>query len=165
MWESRALLGGLRQLCLKSMHSIWQRLFFILKPSTSKCNGAIEEVIVKKTINHMQHQVRNSTTLAIHSSGVGSMQEHFKKSTNFGQSGIYPLNEVVLEVISVLGVLGHNLSRSYCFHVRLVTCCDLSTFLYYIEVFSINSSKLVGNFLEVYNFNWLSLKLNRLICN
>jgi hypothetical protein len=39
-----------------------------------------------KAINHMQHQVENITTLAIHRRGVRRMQEHFYKSTNFGQS-------------------------------------------------------------------------------
>ena len=37
--------------------------------------------------------------------------------------------------------------------------------LYEIGVYSINSSKMMGNFPEVLNFNWLFLKLNQFICN
>ena len=34
----------------------------------------------------MRHIVSKDATLAIHSSNVRRMQEHFKKNTNFGQS-------------------------------------------------------------------------------
>ena len=33
------------------------------------------------------------------------------------------------------------------------------------EVYSIDSSKMIGNPPKVSNFNWLFLKLNRFICN
>ena len=39
-----------------------------------------------KAINHVRHQVKNSTTLAIHSSRVRRMQECLKETTNFAQS-------------------------------------------------------------------------------
>ena len=52
----------------------------------------------------MQQLVQNSTTLAIPSTGVRMMQEHFKKSMANsancnGWLGIYLLNEVVWEPI------------------------------------------------------------------
>ena len=50
-----------------------------------------------------------------------------------------------------LGIIAQNPS----FWVQLVTCCDLSVFLYSCEACSIDSSKMIGN--------WLFLKLNRFI--
>ena len=60
---------------------------------------------------------------------------------------------------------GHNWSKSYCFQVQLVTWCDRPVFLQRFEVYSTDSSKLMGNFNEVLNFNWLCLKPNQFICN
>jgi hypothetical protein len=37
-----------------------------------------------------------------------------------------------------IGVFDHNRSKSMCFHVRSITCCDLSGFLYQFKVYSID---------------------------
>jgi hypothetical protein len=42
-------------------------------------------------------------------------------------------------------IFGYNRLRSQCFQVQLATCCDLSGFLYWFEMYSMDSSKLVGN--------------------
>jgi hypothetical protein len=56
--------------------------------------------------------------------------------------------------------------RSSCLQVQPVTCWQPPAFLYWIGVYSINSSKIIGNSLAVSNFNRrLFLKLNRFICN
>ena len=48
----------------------------------------------------------------------------------------------------------HNRSRSQCFQVQLVTCCDdLPVFLNKIEEYSTNSSQMMGNLPEFLNFN------------
>ena len=55
-----------------------------------------------------------------------------------------------------IGVFDHNRSKSMCFHVRSITCCDLSGFLYQFKVYSIDSySKMMHNFPQVSNFNHL----------
>ena len=59
----------------------------------------------------------------------------------------------------------HNRSKYQCFQVQSVTCCDLSVFLHWFEVHSIDSSKMISKFHEVLNFNHLFLKLNWFICN
>ena len=41
----------------------------------------------------------------------------------------------------------------------------LPVLLYSVEVYSRDSSNIIGNSPEVSNFNWLFLKLNRFICN
>ena len=47
-----------------------------------------------------------------------------------------------------------------------VTCWHPPIFLYWIGVYStINSSKIIGNFHALLNFNRLYLKLNQFICN
>ena len=56
-------------------------------------------------------------------------------------------------------------SKSKCFQVQPGTCGDLSVSLYYFEVYSIDSYKMIGNLPEVFNFNQLFLKLNWVICN
>ena len=69
------------------------------------------------------------------------------------------------ECSSVWGILRHDWSRSPCTQVQPVTCWHLSVFLYWIGVYSINSSKMISKFLEVLNFNRLILKLNLFICD
>ena len=60
----------------------------------------------------------------------------------------------------------YNRSKSWCFQVQPVTCCDLSVFLHLFEVYSVDSgSKMIGHFPEVSNLRRLFLKLNRFICN
>ena len=54
---------------------------------------------------------------------------------------------------------------SVCKSKRLHVDIDPSVFLYWFEVYSINSSKVIGNSPEVLNLNRLFLKLNRFICN
>ena len=49
--------------------------------------------------------------------------------------------------------------------VQPVTCWHPPVFLYKIGIYSIDSSKMIGNFLAVLNFNQLFFKLNRFICN
>ena len=51
-------------------------------------------------------------------------------------------------------------SKSNRLHVEILRFC-FHTF----DVFSIESSKMIGKFPEVLNFNQLFLKLNRFICN
>ena len=51
-------------------------------------------------------------------------------------------------------------SESNRLHVDIFRFCFHS-----FEVYSIDSSKMIGNFPEVSNFNRLFLKLNRFICN
>ena len=51
-------------------------------------------------------------------------------------------------------------SESNRLHVDIFQFCSLS-----FEVYSIDSSKMIGKFPEVSNFNRLNLKLNRFICN
>jgi hypothetical protein len=58
---------------------------------------------------------------------------------------------------------GHNRSKAYCFQARPVTYAHLSVFLH--QFVCINSSKMTGNFPEVWNCNRLLSKLNRFICN
>ena len=62
-----------------------------------------------------------------------------------------------------LGIIGPNpcVSKSN----RLFTCCDLLVFSWKMGVYSSYSSEVINSFSEVFNFNWLFLKFNRLICN
>ena len=46
---------------------------------------------------------------------------------------------------------GHNWSKSQCYQVQLLTCRDLSVFLYEFGVHSIDSSRMIGNLCEVSN--------------
>ena len=48
---------------------------------------------------------------------------------------------------------GHYQSRSHVSKSKPITCCDCWVFLYWFEEYSIDSSKMIGNFLEVLNFN------------
>ena len=43
---------------------------------------------------------------------------------------------------------GHNQSKCQCFQVQPVTCCDLPPFLYQFEVDSVDTSKMMDNFLK-----------------
>ena len=52
-------------------------------------------------------------------------------------------------------------SKSSRFHVDICQFCVLHSF----EVYSINSSKMIGKFHEVLNFNRLFFELDRFICN
>ena len=64
-------------------------------------------------------------------------------------------------------IYGHNQLRSCCFQVQSVTCWHLSVFLYQFEVYFIDSSKTINNYLELLSFNWGFLKLKfvlQLIC-
>ena len=71
-----------------------------------------------------------------------------------------------LDSASVIGeILGLNRLRSKCLQVQPVTCGHPSVFLNEFEVYSINSSKVIGNSPEFLNLNWLFLKLNWFICN
>ena len=62
-------------------------------------------------------------------------------------------------------IFGHNRLRSWGLQVQPVTCWNPPVFLYQIGVNSMNSSKMIGKFLAVLNFNRLFLHLNRFICN
>jgi hypothetical protein len=81
-----------------------------------------------------------------------------KNGQNMGSISIGPLE--VREYVCG-EIFGHNWLRSYCFQVQPVTCCDLLDFFTNFEVYSIDSSKIMGIFLEVLNFNRLFLKPNR----
>ena len=61
-----------------------------------------------------------------------------------------------------LGIVGQDPSdsKSNRLHVDIFRFCFHS-----FEVYSIDSSKMIGNSPEVSNFNRLNLKLNRFICN
>ena len=63
-------------------------------------------------------------------------------------------------------IFGHNLSKSSCFQVQLVTCCDLCDF-FFCNLRHIPQVPLKWSiiFVKSWNFNWLFLKLNRFICN
>ena len=61
-----------------------------------------------------------------------------------------------------LGIVGQDpsVSESNRLHV------DIFRFFFHsVEVYSIDSSKMIGNSPEVFNFNRLFLKLNRFICH
>ena len=62
-----------------------------------------------------------------------------------------------------LGIAGqdHSDFKTTRLHVDIFWFCFHSFEIY----FSIDSSKMIRNSHEVSNFNWLVLKLNRLICN
>ena len=62
-----------------------------------------------------------------------------------------------------LVIIGWN--PRFCKSNRLYVHILQFSFLKKIGVYSINSSKTIGNFPEVLNFNRLFLKLNRFICN
>jgi hypothetical protein len=51
---------------------------------------------------------------------------------------------------NILGIVGQDPSDS---KIQPVTCSHLSVLLYSIEVFPIDSTKMIGNSLEVSNFN------------
>ena len=55
---------------------------------------------------------------------------------------------------------GHNRSKSSCFQVQLITCCDLSGFLHSFEAYSIDSSKTIRKSPEVLDSNRIFLKLH-----
>ena len=61
-----------------------------------------------------------------------------------------------------LGITGWNPSdyKSNRLHVHILRFSFVKLGVYYID-----SSKMIGNFLVDFNFNWLFLKLNRFICN
>ena len=54
-------------------------------------------------------------------------------------------------------VCGVFLDISWCFQVQSIECCNLSVFLYSFGIYSIDSSTLIA---EVLNINQLLLKLN-----
>ena len=57
-----------------------------------------------------------------------------------------------------LGIIGQNPGVS---QVQPVTSADLSVFLHYSEVYSIDSSNIISNFPEAFNFNsYFSLSFN-----
>ena len=58
-----------------------------------------------------------------------------------------------------------NQSKYQCFQVQPVTCYDLSVSLYKFEIYSLDPFKMMDDFLEVFSFNMLFLKLNQFICN
>ena len=62
----------------------------------------------------------------------------------------------------ILGITGQDpsVSKSNHLHVDI-----FRFFLYLSQVYSIDSSRMMGNFPDVFNFNRLFLKLNRFICN
>ena len=61
-----------------------------------------------------------------------------------------------------LGIIGEDPSDSKSNRIHV----DIFQFLLdSFEVYSIDSSKMIGNFPKVLNFNWLFLKLGQLICN
>ena len=61
---------------------------------------------------------------------------------------------------------GHNWFTSCCLDVQPVTYLPPPRFLYSIQVFSIDSAKMGGNFPAVLNYcNQILEKLNQLICN
>ena len=74
-------------------------------------------------------------------------RERERKYPNNTPSTLYKSNNI--------GIFDPNPSKSMCFHVQSVTCCDLSDFFNRFEVYSIDSSKMMGNFPEVLNFNHL----------
>ena len=62
----------------------------------------------------------------------------------------------------IFGIIGQDpsVSKSNQLHV------DIFRFFFYLsQVYSIDSSRMMGNFPEVLNFNRLFLKLNRFVCN
>ena len=62
----------------------------------------------------------------------------------------------------ILGIIGQDpsVSKSNQLHV------DIFRFFFYLsQVYSIDSSRMMGNFPEVLNFNQLFLKLNQFVCN
>ena len=77
----------------------------------------------------------------------------FSKVENVnGRSNLCPFQNTLhrLHFGSVSGeIFGDNWSNFYCFQVQLVTCCDRSVFLQQFEVYSTNSSILMGNSPEV----------------
>ena len=63
-------------------------------------------------------------------------------------------------------ISGHTRLRSECLQVEPVACSHPPVFVYWIGVYSIHSSKMIGKFPAVdLNLNRLFLKLNRFICN
>ena len=78
-------------------------------------------------------------------------------------SWLHPVSNDTYSVIE--DIFGHNQFRSYCLQVQPVTCWHPPVFLHQIGVYSIYSSKMMGNFPAVLNFYRLFLKLNRFICN
>jgi hypothetical protein len=69
----------------KATPSFWQHLLFIF--SCQQVNATVPSSKSSlKAFNHIWLIVSKDATLAIHSSNVRRMQEHFKKNTNFGQS-------------------------------------------------------------------------------
>ena len=63
-------------------------------------------------------------------------------------------------------IFGHNCRlRSKCLQVQPVTCWHPLVSFYWIGVYFVISSKMIGDFPAVLNFSWLFLKLNRCICN
>jgi len=62
-----------------------------------------------------------------------------------------------------LGIVGQDSSDSK--SNRLHVDIDLLVLLYSFEVHSMDSSIMIGNYLEVSNFSRFFLKLNQFICN
>ena len=61
--------------------------------------------------------------------------------------------ETLARYIPVIGeIFGHNQLRSKCLQVQPVTCSHPPVFLYKFGVYSINSSKMTGNFPAVWIF-------------
>ena len=63
-----------------------------------------------------------------------------------------------------LAIITREILASVCKPSRMFDILRFS-FLYKVGIYAINSSRMIGNFPAVLNFNRLFLKLNRFICN
>jgi hypothetical protein len=81
---------------------LWQHLFFIFKPSKSKCSCAIEYVIVESDYSYVvlstNYNLFHPLVLAMEEGCKNALKQALALVNNNGQSKMYMLNEIVQEV-------------------------------------------------------------------
>ena len=76
------------------------------------------------------------------------------------------VKEQIIVSVGILGIIGQTpsiyiyMSKSVRWHVDI-----FQVFLHWFEVYSIDSSRMIGNPLEISKFNQLNVKLNHFMCN
>ena len=129
--------------------------------------GYILQIPLKWSVNFLQ----SLTSTGYFTNSTGSFVTNCRFSPIIGHkpqmSELTTLNQWSGGFLGIITGWDPSVWKPNRLHVDIlrVTRYTLHVFLYWIGVYSINSSKMTGNFPAVSNTNRLFLKLNRFICN